>query len=114
MVSAKWLCPECPRAATPVTGPAVHLRRRYDDRIPAGKGFVMSARDEHWCPVCARPVESVTTVMELTAEQMPGSDRPPTAIPDGAGYDFSLQPCGHPVTLLQLRRAGIEAERFEH
>lgn len=75
----------------------------------------MSARDDvHRCPVCARPVESVTTVMELTAEQALGRDRPPTAIPDGAGYAFSLEPCGHPATLLQLREAGIEAERFEH
>lgn len=75
----------------------------------------MSGPDEvRGCPVCAGPIISMTTVMELTAEQVRGRDRPPTAIPDGAGSAFYLEPCGHPVTLLQLREAGIEAERFEH
>ncbi len=74
----------------------------------------MSGLDElRRCPVCAGPITSVTTVMELTAEQVRGRDQPPTAIPDGAGYAFYLEPCGHPATLLQLREAGIEAERFE-
>ena len=66
------------------------------------------------CPKCAGPIASVTTVMALTAEHVRGSDSPPTAIPDGAEYAFYVEPCGHPATLLQLRTAGIEAERFEH
>jgi hypothetical protein len=30
------------------------------------------------------------------------------------GYAFYVEPCGHPATLLQLREAGVEVERFEH
>jgi len=74
----------------------------------------MSGPDEvRRCPVCAGPIEGVTTIMELTAEQVLGRDGPPEAIPDGAGYAFYIAPCSHPATLLQLREAGIEAERFE-
>jgi hypothetical protein len=66
------------------------------------------------CPVCAGPIEDVITIMELRAEHLVGRDKPPEAIPDGASYGFYVEPCGHPATLLQLREAGIEIERFEH
>jgi hypothetical protein len=65
------------------------------------------------CPMCAGPITSVTTIIELTAEQVLGRDGPPTAIPHGAGFAFYIEPCGHPATLLQLREVGIEAEQFE-
>jgi len=66
------------------------------------------------CPVCASWIEDVATIMELTAEHLVGRDEPPEAIPDGARYAFYVEPCGHEATLLQLREAGIEVERFEH
>jgi hypothetical protein len=64
--------------------------------------------------VCASTIEYVTTIMELTAEHLVGRNRAAEAIPDGARYAFYVHPCGHEATLLPLREAGIEIERFEH
>jgi hypothetical protein len=66
------------------------------------------------CLVYAGPIEDVVTIMALTADQVVGRDRPPEAIPDGADYALYVEPCGLPATLLQLREAGVEVERFEH
>jgi hypothetical protein len=73
-------------------------------------------RPDGWrrCPVCAGWIEAVDIIMVLTAEHVAGRDRMPDAIPDGAEYDFFIAPCGHQATLLQLREAGVEIERFEH
>lgn len=68
------------------------------------------------CTACGGRITGVGTVMAIPAAILIERyrDGPPTGIPDGADAAFYVQPCGHQMTLLQLRGAGIEVERFEH
>lgn len=67
------------------------------------------------CAVCGEPFEQVMTLMIVPREVvMRYPDGPPEGLPDGATAKFSVEPCGHAMTLLQLREAGVEVERYAH
>lgn len=69
------------------------------------------------CPVCGGTISAVGTVMALSAETVIARylDGPPKGVPDDAlDVDRIADPCGHRLTLIQLREAGIEVERYEH
>jgi hypothetical protein len=68
------------------------------------------------CATCGDQITGVGTIMAIPAaiviERYP--DGPPTGIPDGAEAAYFVEPCDHWMTLLQLREAGLEVERYEH
>ncbi|MEV7264014.1 hypothetical protein AB0N38_10725 [Micromonospora aurantiaca] len=67
------------------------------------------------CAVCGEPFRDVVTMLFLPREVVQRyQDGPPLAIPDGGNAKFMVRPCGHEMTLLQLREAGVEPERYEH
>lgn len=69
------------------------------------------------CPRCNEPITGVATMTTLSAATILAryQDAPPTAVPDDAlSVSRIVEPCGHEVSLVQLREAGIEIERYEH
>jgi hypothetical protein len=67
------------------------------------------------CPECGDVIIEYGHIMALPAEvalQYP--DGPPEVIPDGVEATWHVEPCGHEVSLVQLREMGIEPERSEH
>lgn len=63
------------------------------------------------CPQCGDPINEYGRIMALTAEvALRYPDGPPDVIPDGVEATWHVEPCGHEVTLVQLREMGIEPE----
>ncbi|GIG93156.1 hypothetical protein [Plantactinospora endophytica] len=68
------------------------------------------------CATCTAPIKGLIRLMTLSAATaLRFRDAPPDFIPnDAIDVTWTVEPCGHWMNLLQLREAGIEAERYEH
>lgn len=69
------------------------------------------------CTTCGTTITAVGRMMTLTAktvlERYPTA--PPRGIPDDAlDVTWIAEPCYHEMTLIELREAGIEVDRYEH
>lgn len=67
------------------------------------------------CSTCREPIKGLIRLMTLSAATaLRFRNAPPEAIPhDAIDVTWTIEPCGHWMTLIQLREAGIEAERYE-
>jgi hypothetical protein len=67
------------------------------------------------CSTCSKPITGLIRLMTLSAAAaLRFRDAPPEFIPDDAiDVTWTVEPCGHWMNLIQLREAGIEAERYE-